>query len=133
MSIFGPTYAAGIQLFKNNNCNTMHGFNGFVDVTHRSRTCVWGCLVMDTACAHLMLFCSSQLTGRLDDICINRAATQHNFPAWNSRRMGVRLINSGEHYEFKSAYLLFRRRSSVFSRQAVGCVAIVRGNTLFSV
>lgn len=47
----------------------------------------------------------SQLRGRLDDICINRAATEHNFPAWNSQRIHSRLINSSERHAFKSAYL----------------------------
>lgn len=63
--------------------------------------------MMDISSPHLTFFWCSQLRGRLDDICINRAATEHNFPAWYSQRIHFRLINSRERRAFKSAYLFW--------------------------
>ena len=68
--------------------------------------CVCVCY-MDISSSFLTFLCCSQRRGKLKDICINRAASGHVFPARNPQRKHSRLINSSEHRAFKSAYLLF--------------------------
>lgn len=83
-----------------------------------TRSSLRACLMMDISSPHLPFLWCSQLTERLD-ICINRAATEHNFPVWNSQRILFRLINSSERCAFKSAYLFSVTWRHLYSRMAV--------------
>lgn len=66
--------------------------------------------------SYLTFIWCSQLTEMLDDIYIKRAATEHNFPVWNSLRSHFRPINSNECRE--RAISLFVSRNTVSSLQS---------------